>query len=114
MEPKFHDATELELNQAVLEAKLAFQANRKRSAHERAELLDAIAHQIEELGDALVTGSCRKRAFPKGVSAASGAGRWGSSDCLPPFSGKAHGFRRGSTQRSPTGLQFRSRTSATC
>ena len=66
MEPKFHDATELELNQAVLEAKLAFQANRKRSAHERAELLDAIAHQIEELGDALVNRVMQETGLPEG------------------------------------------------
>ncbi|HKJ95875.1 MAG TPA: aldehyde dehydrogenase (NADP(+)) [Gammaproteobacteria bacterium] len=54
LEPAFHEATSVEIDQAMEKAAGAFDAFRQRSPAERAGLLTAIAEEIEALGDDLL------------------------------------------------------------
>ena len=54
LDPPFHEATAGEIDRAVRLAAEAFEDFRRRPARDRARLLDAIASQIEALGDALI------------------------------------------------------------
>ncbi|MBL9199015.1 MAG: aldehyde dehydrogenase (NADP(+)) [Opitutaceae bacterium] len=54
LDPEFHEATELEANQAIHLAAGAAAAYRARSGADRAKFLEAIATEIEALGDALL------------------------------------------------------------
>jgi NADP-dependent aldehyde dehydrogenase len=54
LEPAFHEATGEEIDRAMRAAAAAFDAFRARSAEDRAALLDAIADEVEALGDALL------------------------------------------------------------
>ena len=54
LDPPFHEATAGEIDRAVRLAGEAFEDFRRRPARDRARLLDAIAAQIEAIGDALI------------------------------------------------------------
>ena len=54
LEPAYHEATEQEVDRAARLAAEAFDDFRSRPPEQRARLLDAIAAEIEKLGDALV------------------------------------------------------------
>ena len=54
LDPRFHEATDAEIETAVSAALVAFQADGHRSGRDRRALLDAIADAIEKVGDALV------------------------------------------------------------
>ncbi len=54
LEPDFHEATPEEIDNALTLAADAFRANRKLPPERRASLLEAIAQEIESLGDRLV------------------------------------------------------------
>lgn len=54
LDPEFHEASETEIDQAVHLAAGAFQTFRARSGADRAKFLEAIATEIEALGDALL------------------------------------------------------------
>src|SRR5687768_16296176 len=54
LEPEFHEASAAEVNRALDAASIAFANYRARSGAERARLLEAIAAEIEALGDALL------------------------------------------------------------
>lgn len=54
LEPAYHEATAEEIDRAVRLAAEAFDDFRSRPARQRAALLDAIATEVEQLGDALI------------------------------------------------------------
>lgn len=65
LEYSFHKATTSEVNLACVKASAAFQIYRKRSGIERADFLEAIAQEIETLGDQLIDVCCQETALPK-------------------------------------------------
>ena len=66
LEPSFHEATPDEVNQAAEAATEAFHANQNKTSAERADLLEAIASEIEALGDTLVERVVAETALPEG------------------------------------------------
>jgi NADP-dependent aldehyde dehydrogenase len=64
--PFFHEATAREISTAVKEAALAFRANRRKTGNDWAELLEAIAEEIENLGDVLVERVMTETGLPEG------------------------------------------------
>ncbi|HHH9282698.1 TPA: aldehyde dehydrogenase (NADP(+)) [Pseudomonas aeruginosa] len=60
----FHQATEAEVNAAARAAESAYSAYRQMSALRRAEFLDAIAHELDALGEDFITTVCRETALP--------------------------------------------------
>ena len=64
LEPRFSHATNAEVARACDAAREAFEADRERSAEDRAALLEAIASRIEELGESLVERVTRETALP--------------------------------------------------
>ncbi|RPJ87038.1 MAG: aldehyde dehydrogenase (NADP(+)) [Acidobacteria bacterium] len=58
LDPEFHEATPDEIDQALTLAAEAFRAIRKLGPEKRASLLEAVAHEIESLGDDLVERVC--------------------------------------------------------
>ncbi|RPI22719.1 MAG: aldehyde dehydrogenase (NADP(+)) [Acidobacteria bacterium] len=66
LEPRFHEATPDEIDEALTLAAEAFRSNRRLSAEKRAQLLDVIAGHIEAIGDQLVGRVCAETALPEG------------------------------------------------
>ena len=64
LEPKFHDATASEINAAMQAAHAAFAIYSKKSASERAAFLNAIATEMEALGDELLNKAVQETALP--------------------------------------------------
>jgi alpha-ketoglutaric semialdehyde dehydrogenase len=64
LEPPFHEATAAEAARAVDAAAQAFAAYRRRPAEERARFLEAIAGEIEALGDTLVARTVDETGLP--------------------------------------------------
>lgn len=62
----FHKATPAEVELACEKAARAFQVYRKKSGFEKAIFLEAIAKEIESLGDQLIDVCCQETALPKG------------------------------------------------
>jgi NADP-dependent aldehyde dehydrogenase len=62
----FVQATEAEVNAAALAAEAAFPEYRQLSPARRAEFLDAIADELDQLGDDFVAVVCRETALPAG------------------------------------------------
>jgi len=62
----FYQATEAEVDAAALAAKAAYPAFRNLSAARRAEFLEAIADEIDGLGDEFVAQVCQETALPAG------------------------------------------------
>ena len=62
----FHQATEAEVDAAARAAAAAYPAFRNLSAVRRAEFLEAIADEIDGLGDDFVTQVCQETALPAG------------------------------------------------
>ena len=62
----FHQATEQEVELAVAAATRAFAPFRQLSPQRRAEFLDAIAEEIDGLGEDFVALVCRETALPEG------------------------------------------------
>ncbi|WP_300727158.1 aldehyde dehydrogenase (NADP(+)) [Pseudomonas sp.] len=62
----FHQATPAEVDRAALAAATAYPAFRALSAARRAEFLDAIADELDALGDDFVAVVCRETALPAG------------------------------------------------
>ena len=63
---RFYQATDEEVDRAATAADEAFVAFRQLSPQRRAEFLDAIAHEIDQLGDDFVALVCRETALPAG------------------------------------------------
>lgn len=63
---EFHQATAEEINQAVALAVDAFASLRQKSASEIARLLEAVATEIEALGDTLIERASLESGLPKG------------------------------------------------
>ncbi len=63
---EFHQATEDEVNAAAQAAASAYPEYRALAASKRAEFLDAIADELDALGDDFVTLVCRETALPAG------------------------------------------------
>ena len=66
LQPAFHEATEDEISQAAEAATEAFHADQDKAPAERADLLEAIASEIEALGDTLVQRVMAETALPEG------------------------------------------------
>ena len=64
LDPAFAEATSGEVDRALQRADAAFRADRGRPAETRAALLDAIAAEIEALGDALVDRATAETGLP--------------------------------------------------
>ena len=64
LEPDFHEASAGEVDSALNGAASAFVALRARPAADRARLLEAIATEIEGLGDALLQRACAETGLP--------------------------------------------------
>ena len=64
LEPPFAEATAAEVDRALALAEAAFEADRGRPAEHRAALLDAIADEIEALGEALVERATAETGLP--------------------------------------------------
>lgn len=62
--PLFYEATQMEIDEAIHQAEMAFREYSLKSGHERALLLDAIAHEILELGDELIQRCCEETGLP--------------------------------------------------
>ncbi|MFI1744808.1 aldehyde dehydrogenase (NADP(+)) [Thalassobellus sediminis] len=62
----FHEATEEEVNKAVIKANEAFTVYSKKSGHNKADFLDAIADEILNLGDTLIERCCAETGLPVG------------------------------------------------
>ncbi len=65
LEPDFHEATPDEIDHALMLAADAFRADRRLAPEKRAGLLEAIAQEIESLGDHLVERVCSETALPE-------------------------------------------------
>ncbi|EHQ24359.1 aldehyde dehydrogenase (NADP(+)) [Mucilaginibacter paludis] len=63
---EFIVATPAEVDRALEKAAAAFQVYRKKSGIEKAEYLEAIADEIMDLGDELITICCAESSLPKG------------------------------------------------
>jgi NADP-dependent aldehyde dehydrogenase len=63
---QFHRATKAELDEAAEKAQAAFQAYRKKSGAAKARFLEAIAEEIDALGDALVQIATAETGLPAG------------------------------------------------
>lgn len=66
LEPAFYEATKDEVNQAVEKAEKAFRLYRHKSGEEKALFLEAIADEIEQLGDELIQRCNKETALPDG------------------------------------------------
>ncbi|HTJ50962.1 MAG TPA: aldehyde dehydrogenase (NADP(+)) [Cyclobacteriaceae bacterium] len=66
MEYRFRKATSKEVTRACDKAAMAFQVYRKKSGIEKAIFLEAIAEEINALGDELIDVCCKETALPKG------------------------------------------------
>ncbi len=66
LDTSFHEATAAEVDQAVRLADASFDTLRSASAEQRADLLDAIADQIMELGDELLERTSPETGLPMG------------------------------------------------
>src|SRR5256885_6532039 len=64
LEPPYHEATESEIDSAMQLAEKAFESYRRKSAADRAAFLNAIASEIEALGDALINKAVEETALP--------------------------------------------------
>jgi NADP-dependent aldehyde dehydrogenase len=64
LEPSFHAASDAEVNQALESAAAAFADYRRRTPAERAAFLNAIADEIEALGDGLVERATAETGLP--------------------------------------------------
>ena len=64
LEPEFHEVTAAELERAMKDAASAFADYRARSGAERAKFLEAIATEIESLGDALLQRATAETGLP--------------------------------------------------
>lgn len=62
---KFHIATHQEVNQAVKKAQISFLEYSAKTVEERAGFLEAIGHEILELGDELIITYCRETGLPE-------------------------------------------------
>jgi len=62
----FYEATEDEVNKAVIKANEAFAVYGKKSGQEKADFLDAIADEILNLGDNLIERCCAESGLPVG------------------------------------------------
>jgi len=62
----FYEASEVEINQAVELAAVAFKAYQKVSGAKKSEFLNEIANEIEALGDELVKTYCTESGLPEG------------------------------------------------
>jgi NADP-dependent aldehyde dehydrogenase len=65
MLPDFSEATESEVNSAILKAAVAFQEYRETDASRRADLLDCVADEIENAGTALIERCCAETGLPE-------------------------------------------------
>ena len=63
-EYQFYKATPSEVNNAVEKASSAFQVYRKKSGSEKADFLEAIAQEILNAGDELITTCCNETGLP--------------------------------------------------
>ena len=79
----FVQATEAEVNAAVSAANSAFPAFRSLPASRRAEFLEAIADEIDALGDDFVAIVCRETALPAARIQASADAPAGKCACSP-------------------------------
>src|SRR6184192_2213506 len=66
LDPPFHEATEQEVDAALTLAESAFVEYRRRPPRDRAAFLNAIAEELESLGDALVQKAAEETALPAG------------------------------------------------
>jgi len=66
LEPAFYEATKDEVNRAVEKAEKAFRTYRHKSGKEKAEFLETIADEIEQLGDDLIQRCNKETALPEG------------------------------------------------
>ena len=66
LNPAFAEATPGEIDRALQRAEAAFRADRRQPAETRAALLDAVASEIEALGDALVDRATAETGLPAG------------------------------------------------
>ena len=66
LEPQFHEATPQEVDRAVTLADQAFNEYRRTSPETKAKLLEAIADQVMELGDALLERANAETGLPMG------------------------------------------------
>jgi len=64
LEPKFYDATEAEVDEAMSRAKDAFDELRNKSADQRAQFLDCMADEVMALGDGLLERAQRETGLP--------------------------------------------------
>ncbi len=65
MSPKFYEATQNEIEDAVLKAEIAFREYSKKSGQERALFLETIASEILEIGGSLIQRCCGETALPE-------------------------------------------------
>lgn len=65
LEPRFHEATEAEVDRAVETADATFPDYRSKTADERAAFLERIADEILALGDGLIAQAGRETALPE-------------------------------------------------
>src|SRR5687767_5659458 len=65
LEPVFHEATEEEVDRALTAAAAAFPRYRQQPAETIARFLEAIAAEIEALGDALIARAKAETALPE-------------------------------------------------
>ena len=65
LSPDFHEAAEEEINEAIKKAEFAFNEYRNKSGKEKAVFLEAIAHEILELGDTLIKRCCEETGLPE-------------------------------------------------
>lgn len=64
LEPKFYDATEAEVDEALSSAQEAFDGLRGKSAEERAQFLDCMADEVMALGDDLLERAHKETGLP--------------------------------------------------
>ena len=66
LEPLFHEATQEEVDAAIIKAEEAFAVYKNKSGEEKAVFLEAIADEILALGDTLIKRACAESGLPTG------------------------------------------------
>ncbi len=64
--PEFHEATEKEIEKAIVKAERAFRNYGRKSGRERAAFLESIADEVVSLGDELIDRCSTETALPEG------------------------------------------------
>lgn len=114
LEPAFHEASAAEVAAALTASAVAFTAYRQRSGAERAQFLEAIALEIEALGELLIQRAHAESGLPQARLIGERGRTCGQLRLFASVVREGPGSTRGSIPRCPTASHSRAPISAAC